>query len=97
MDAAGADVGWRRHLGDVDQRGSLEDQSALRSLGSSQTKRKAAVRKQSAETQENESRRKNDLEVGRDEGMEELCFVPSAASDTAGCHTARFTCDKRCK
>ena len=47
--------------------------------------------------QECESCQQNDMEVARDEGMEELSFVPSAVSDTAGWHKARFMCDKRCK
>ena len=54
----------------------------MSSAGISQKKRKAAVRKESAETQE--SCQQNDTEVDRDEGMEELSFVPSAVSDTAG-------------
>ena len=38
----------------------------------------------SAETQEKESCQQRAMELDRDEGMEELAFVPSAVSDTAG-------------
>ena len=38
------------------------------------------------------------MEVDRDEGKEELSFVPSAVSDTAGWHENRFfMCEKRCR
>ena len=58
---------------------------------------KAAVEKESAETQEYESCQQNDLEVDRDEGMEESSLVPSAIVDATGWHKARFMCDNRCK
>ena len=43
-----------------------------------------------------ESRQQNNMEVDRDEGMEDLSFVPNAVSDMAGWHKVRFMCDKRC-
>ena len=54
------------------------------SAGGSQKKKKAAVRKESTETQEYKSCQQNDMEVDRDEGMKELSFIPSAVSDSAG-------------
>ena len=64
--------------------------------GDSHKKRKAAVRKESAETQEYKSCQQNDVEVHREQGMEELRFFLGAVSDTAGWHKARFMCDRRC-
>ena len=58
---------------------------------------KAAVGKESAETQEYESCQQNDMEVDRDEGMEESSLVPSAIVDATGWHKARFMCNNRCK
>ena len=106
----GADVGWEAASGAqsskdevwspgepgdaVERMGSLGDQSSMSSAGCSQKKRKAAVRKESAETQEYESCQQNGTEVDRDEGMEELSFVPSAVSDTAGWHERDKKCTK---
>ena len=59
---------------DVDRMGSLRDQSAMSIAGDSHKKRKAAVRKESAETQEYKSCQQNDVEVHREQGMEELRF-----------------------
>ena len=69
MDIAGVDVGWEAASGaqsskakvwspagpGVDWKGSLGDQSSISSVGGSQKKRKAPVRKESAETHEYES------------------------------------------
>ena len=63
----------------------------------SKWKRKAVVWKESAETQEYESCQQNDLEVDRDEGMEESSLAPSAIVDANGWHKARFMCNNRCK
>ena len=50
----------------------------MSSAGGSQKKMKAAFRKESAETQEDESCQQNDMEVDMDETKEEMNFVPSA-------------------
>ena len=57
-------------------------QSSRSSAGCSQ--KEEEVQKESAETQEHELCQQNEMEVDRDDGTEELSFVPSAASDTAG-------------
>ena len=36
------------------------------------------------------------MDVDRDDGMEALSIVPSAVSETARWHWARFMCEKRC-
>ena len=88
MDAAGADVWCEAASGahsskaevwspgepgvDVDQKRSLGDQSAMRGAGGSQ--KNAQGRIVPAER----------MEVDRDEAMEQLSFVSSAVSDTAG-------------
>ena len=48
----------------------------MSNAGGSQKKRKVAVPKFSAETQACESCQQHDMEVDRDEGMEELGFIP---------------------
>ena len=63
----------------------------MRSAGHAQKKRKAVVRKESADTHE--------LEMGRDESLEELSFVPSAVSGPVGWREflrAKYMCDKKC-
>ena len=62
----------------VDQRASLGDQSSMSSAGGSQIKKKAEVRKESADAQECASCQQNDMDVDRDENKEALSFVPSA-------------------
>ena len=54
------------------------------------------VRKESADTQEYESCQQNDMEVDKDEGMEELSFIPSAVSVLAGWREplrVKYMCD----
>ena len=58
----------------------------------SQKRREAAVRKESAETQEYEFCQQMD----RDEGKEELSSIPSAVNDSAGWHEPRSMCDGQC-
>ena len=68
----------------------------MSSAGGSQKKRRTVVRKESAETQEHESCQKNDMEVDKDEGMEELNFITRAVSDSAGWREPlriRYRCD----
>ena len=48
--------------------------------GASQKKR-AAVQKESVETQDYEAHQQNDVEVDRDESTEEVSFIPSGRSD----------------
>ena len=53
----------------------------------------------SRHTQEYESFQQNDMEVDKEEGMEELTFVPSAVSDSAGWHEplrVKYMCDQKC-
>ena len=80
----------------VGQKVSLGDQNNMNSAGGYQKERDAAVRKESAEMQENESCQHNDMEVDRDKGKE-LSFVPTAVSDGAGWHEPRFVCDRQCR
>ena len=57
------------------------------------------VRKASADTQQYESCQQNDMEVGRDESLEELGFVPSVVGDSAWWHEplrAKHMCGKKC-
>ena len=64
----------------MEQRASLAYQSSVSSAGSKQKKRKAAVRKESADTQEYEAYQQNDMH--------------GAVSDSAGWHAPKFRCDK---
>ena len=59
----------------VDQRTSLRDHSSVSSAGSSRKKRKAVVRKESADTQEYDPCQQNDMDVDMVENKEELRFV----------------------
>ena len=52
------------------------------------------MRKESADTQEYESCQQNDIEVVMHENKEELSFVPSAVSSSAGWHEPNFSCAK---
>ena len=56
----------------------------MSSAGDSQKRRKAAVRKESADLQEHESCQRNDMEVDKNEDKEELSVTPSAVSSYAG-------------
>ena len=47
-------------------------------------KRKAVVRKESADTQESESYQLNGMDVDMNENKEELSFIPSVVTRTAG-------------
>ena len=51
------------------------------------------VRKESADTQECESCQLNDM----DENTENLSFIPSAVSGSAGWHELQFMCDRQCQ
>ena len=106
MGAAGSDVGYEAaseaqiskaevwSLGepgvDVDWKGSLGDQSAMRNAGGSQKTKRAAVQKESAETQEYEAHQQNEMEVDRDEGMVELSFIPIGERFCWVTHTINF-------
>ena len=67
------------------------------SVRSSQKKRKAVARKESAGTQEYESCHQNDMDLDMDENKEELRFVPSTVSRSAGWHEPKFRCDEQCR
>ena len=67
----------------------------MSSAGGSKKKRKAVVRKELGDTLEYESRQQNDTDVGMDETKEELSFVASAVSDSAGWHAPKFKCDRQ--
>ena len=54
-----------------------------------------AVRKESADTQDYESCQWNDMDVDMDENMEELSFIPSVVSSSAGWLEPQFMCDRR--
>ena len=58
----------------------------MSSAGSSLKKRKAVVWKESAQTQEGESCKQKDMEVDMNANEEELNFVHSAVSSSAGWH-----------
>ena len=58
-------------------------------------KKKGAVRKESAVTQVSESCQQNDMDVDMDENKDELSFVPSAVSGTAGWHEPKFKFHKQ--
>ena len=64
-------------------------------LGVSQKKRKAVVRRESADTQEYESCKLNDMDVHMDENKEEFSFIPSAVSSSAGWREPLFMCDRQ--
>ena len=84
---AGFDVSEQRCLGELGV-------SVMSSAGGSQNK--AAVWKESAETQKYESCQQNDMEVDKDENTVEMSFVASAVSDSAGWHEPSFMCDRQC-
>ena len=88
------------HLPDTgavaDQRTALRDHSSVSSAVGSQKKRKAVVRKESADTQEYEPCQQNDMDVDMDENKEELRFVRSAVSDSAGWHEIKCRCHRQC-
>ena len=78
---------------DVNRKGSLGDQDSV----SRKKKRKAVMRKESAETQDYVSC--HDMEVDNDKSQEEVGFVRSAVSDSAGRHDhlrVKHMCDKKC-
>ena len=80
-----------------DQRASEWGQSSVsKAAAGSQKKRKATVRKESADTQECVSCQLNELEVDMDENKKELSFIPSAVRSWAGWHEPKFMCDKQC-
>ena len=79
----------------LDQRTSIGDQRSV-GIELAEEKRKAVVRKESADTQEQESCQLNDMDVDMDE-KEELSFVPSAVSRTAGWHEPKLVCDRQCR
>ena len=73
---------------DVNCDGSFGDQSSVSSTRASQKKKKAVVRKESADTQECESCHQNGMEGSRDESM-----------PTAGWRESfrvKYMCDKKC-
>ena len=83
----------------VNRKGSLGDQSSMCSAGGLQQKRKAFVRKESAETQDDESCQQNDVEVDEHNSLEELGFVPRAVSDSLAWRESlrvKYMRDKKC-
>ena len=54
------------------------------------------VRKESADTKEYESCQLTDMDVDMDEHKEELIFVPSAVSSSAGWRAPKFMCQAYC-
>ena len=66
------------------ERSSFGDRSSVSSAGCPKKKRKAAVRKESADTQEYEACHRDVMDVDIDESKEDWSFVPSAVSDSAG-------------
>ena len=68
----------------LNQRVLLGDQSSVSCAGGAQKKRKAVVRKESADAQEYERGQRNDMDVDADEDKEELSFAPSAVSGLDG-------------
>ena len=79
----------------VDQRTSLGVQYSMGSAGGSHKKRKAAVRTESAETQEFESQQENDMAVDGNEVKEEMSFIRGAMSDLTGWYEPKFMCDRQ--
>ena len=71
--------------------------SSKSSVNSTVRTGEAAVRQESAETQEYESCQQKDMKVDTSENKEELSFVPSAVSDSPGWHEPRFMCDRTCR
>ena len=83
----------------VNRKGRVERRSSMSSAGGSQKRRKSVVREESADTQEYESCQQSDMEVDRDEGMEELSFISSAVSESAVSREPvriKYMCDKKC-
>ena len=72
------------------------DQRSLRSTGSSQKTRKAAVRKESAGTQDNQPSQLNNMDVDVDENKKELSFIPIAVSSSDDWHLSKIMCDREC-
>ena len=66
----------------------------MSNAGGWQREKKAAERKESAETQDYESCQQNGMGVDRDLDKEEMSFVPGAVSDSVGWHEPRFMCDR---
>ena len=105
MEALGRCQRWR-HLDGSIWGGWLVDQSSVSSAGASQKKRKAVLRKESAETQEYESCLQTqdyvscqDMEEDDNKSLQAMDFVPSAVSDSAGWHEplrVKYMSDKKC-
>ena len=64
--------------------------------GFAEKKMEAVVRKGSAETQEYESCQLSDMDVDMDENKEDLNFIHSALSSSAGWHGPKLMCDRQC-
>ena len=88
--------GGARVSSGLNQRASLGDQISVSGAGGSQKKRKAVVRGESADTKEYESFQLKGMEVDRDEHREELNFVLSAVSSSAGLQKPKVKRDRRC-
>ena len=69
----------------------------MRSAGGSQKKRKAVVRKESADTGEYESCQWNNMDMDMNENVEELSSFPIAVRRSAGWHKHKFMCDRQCR
>ena len=111
-DAAGGGVTWKAASGaqrseaqigpsgesgvGVNREGWVGDQMSMSSGGGSRKKRKAVVRKGSADTKEYGSCQQNEMEVGGNKSLE----VSRAVRDSAGwCEPlrAKYMCDEKCK
>ena len=80
---------------DSDWRATEGDQVSGCSAGGSQKKRKAVLRRESADTQEYESCQRNDVDVDMCENKDELSFIPSAVVSSAGWCEHQFTRDRQ--
>ena len=81
---------------DVNCMGSLRERSSVSSVGASQQKRTAVIRKESAQTQDYVSC--HDMEVDDDKSLEDIGFVPSVVGNAEWREPLRvkYMCDKKC-
>ena len=77
-------------------RASDGDRSSVGTARGLQKRRKAPVRKESVDTQEYESCHLNDMGPYMDENTEDMSFIPTAMSNSAGWHEPKFMCDRQC-
>ena len=98
---AGGGVTWNAasEPKDLKQSDFLTILGSASSAGGSHKKKKAAVRKESAETQGHASDlQKKSMEIDNDKSLEEMGVVPSAMNESGGWHEAlrvKKMCDKK--